>query len=155
MGTAIVTMVITYLANLDREMIPISPHRGSVGFQYLMATMVSTLILTPYAYSQGTDFRNRRLPVEMRKRYTWSIIPITLAVTLFVGLVVSGIVEILSISFEGAEFNRIAAVLRTGTFAGIMSYVVVSWVMRMRDSHLNLYCHLLFVCDLIDCRRHS
>ena len=136
MVTAVATMVVTYLANLDREMIPISPDRGSVGFQYLMATLFSTLILTPYAYSQGADYRNRRLPAEMRKRYTWSIIPITLAVTLFVGLVVSGVVEILSISFEGAELNRISAVLRTGTFAGLMSYVVVSWVMRMRDSHL-------------------
>ena len=136
MITAVATMVVTYLANVDRTMIPISPDRGSVGFQYLMATMVATLVLTPYAYAQATDFRNRRLPPEMRRRYGWSIIPITLAVTLFIGLVVSGVVEILSISFEGAALNRLSAVLRTGIFAGIMSYVVVSWVMRMRDSQL-------------------
>ncbi|MCB0158012.1 MAG: hypothetical protein KDD83_07760, partial [Caldilineaceae bacterium] len=132
MITAVATMVVTYLANVDRTMIPISPDRGSVGFQYLMATMAATLLLTPYAYAQATDFRNRRLPPEMRRRYGWSIIPITLAVTLFIGLVVSGVVEILSISFEGAALNRLSAVLRTGIFAGIMSYVVVSWAMRMR-----------------------
>ena len=98
--------------------------------------MLLALFLTPYAYTQANENRNRRLPDEMRRKYAWIVIPITVAVTLFVGLVVSGAFEMLTRAFEGVQLSRLAASLRIATFIGIFSYVLVSWIMRMRNSNL-------------------
>ena len=138
-GLLAVTLV--WIFNASRESIPIVPDRGSVGFQALMLSMLAAVVITPIAYIRSNRHRNRWrrneiVPPELRVKYKWMVIPITIAVTLLVALIVAAAFEMLTRSFQGVEFSRISASLRLGTFIGTLSYFIVAWVMRMRGSNL-------------------
>ena len=128
--------VVFFIVNAGRESVPIVPDRGSVGFQGLIASILISLILTPYAYVRSTEFRNRSLPDAMRNKYTWFVIPVTIAITLFLALVTGAFFEMITRSFEGLELSRLSASLRLASTMAVLAYILVSWVMRMRNSNL-------------------
>lgn len=136
MISGVITAIVMFVVNADRESIPFVPDTGSVGFQGLILSILVSLILTPYAYIKASERRNRWLPPSISNRYKWSVIPITIAVTLLVALVSAGSFEIITRAFVGLELTRLAASLRLGTTVGIVAYVLVSWIMRMRITSL-------------------
>jgi hypothetical protein len=98
--------------------------------------MLVALILTPIVYIRAGAYRNEMLPERLHTKYGWLVVPITLAVTLLVGLVSAGTFEIFTRSFEGVELSRLSAALRLGALIGTFSYLIVSWIARMRGSNL-------------------
>ena len=132
----LLAVVTVWIFNASRESIPIAPDRGSVGFQGLMLSMLAAVVITPIAYMRSNRYRNENVPAPLRRKYTWMVVPITIAVTLLVALIVAASFELITHSFQGVELSRISASLRLGTYIGTLSYFLVVWVMRMRGSNL-------------------
>ena len=119
-----IAFVLMYVVNMDRESISIIPDTSSLGFQGIVLSMLAAVVLSPIAYLRASKYRNELLPEQLQVKYNWIVIPITIAVTLLVALIVGGGFELLTRSFQGMKLSRISASLRLGTIIGVLLSMV-------------------------------
>lgn len=125
-----------FILDYAREMIPLYGESGSVGGRALTSSIILSLIVTPIAYLRGLRHRNaNKSEAALRQRY-WDIVPLTIATTLLVALLVVGGFQIFSRPFADVLLDRASTATILVLLSSTLAYSISRHLMLARISEL-------------------
>lgn len=132
MIAALVTAVLTLILGAGEEGLRMVGARDSAAARGLISTVIICLVVGPLAYTRGMRARNRLLPAEFRRDYRISAIPMTLAATLLVAVIVAWSFELFNRSFQGIQFSTAGLTIFLALLSGVVAYGVTTGMSKLR-----------------------
>lgn len=139
-----VQTVIVFVAYSSTVEMPLVGDVDSVGVYAFASSILAALVVTPIMYMLGGRLRNKALPSRRRHNYVWSVVPITLAVTLLVLRILGAVFQVLDGVFVGVALHRIAAAMSLGMLVGFLAYILAIIAARLQASGL-LYIVMIYL----------
>jgi len=132
----LIQLVSVFVFAWPRDRIPLYGDPGSVGGRALLSSIILSLLVSPIAYLRGIRHRNASKPAGVSLRFAWDTIPVTIAVTLLVALLVVGGFQIFSRPFADVQLDRASAATILVILSGGLAYIISRHLMLARTADL-------------------
>lgn len=133
----IIQLISVFIAEWSHELTPLIGEPGSVAAHALISSLIISVIATPIAYIHGVRHRRRKgQKTTSEHRRHLGVIPVTIAVTLLVGLLVIGSFEIFTRSFVGVMLDRPSSATVLTLIAGGLAYIITRQLMLAHTAAL-------------------
>lgn len=132
----LIQLASVFVFGWSTDMLPLFGEPGSVGGRALISSVILSLIVSPIAYLRGIRYRNAHKPAGASERFPWDAIPVTIAVTLLVALLVVGGFQIFSTPFAEVQLDRASAATILVILVGSLAYLISRHLMLARTAEL-------------------
>ncbi len=140
--TALIATIVASLAvfamvliiDLPNELTPLSGGLGTVASQALIASLILSLIATPWAFLSGIKYRNTLKSPALQARRTWATIPVTIGVTLLIALLIVGGFEIFTRTFQDVMMDSASTATVLVLIIGVLAYSIVRNIMPVKTA---------------------
>ena len=134
MVAAAIQLGMVMILDWPNELTPLSGSPDSIAAQALMSSIIIAVILAPFAFMKGINYRNALKPTALRARRRWAAIPVTIGVTLLVALLIVGGFEIFTRTFQDVMMDRGSSATVLLLIAGVLSYSIIRNIMPVKTS---------------------
>lgn len=142
---ALVCALLTWLLNWGRNPIPFVSDTAGFGVLIFFFTIVIGFGVGAVGFVVGVRYRNRLVEADLRRSWAWPVIPLALAYTLVMLLVVTIVLQFIDAAFKDLALSPLYAALVVGVVCGLVAYSVADHTMQITvRSVINIFAIILF-----------
>ena len=142
---ALVCALLTWLLNWGRNPIPFVGDMAGFGVLIFFFTIVIGFGVGAVGFVIGVRYRNWLVEPDLRRSWAWPVIPLALAYTLVMLLVVTIVLQFIDAAFKDLALSPLYAALVVGVVCGLVAYNVADHTIQITvRSVINIFAVILF-----------